>query len=57
MIEDIIGMEGDFIAGFDRVGAWGNSTGTVVASEVGIIHISDLGENSFIQSVWAELGG
>jgi hypothetical protein len=51
MIEDIIGMEGDFIAGFDRVGAWGNSTGTVVASEVGIIHISDLGENSFIQSV------
>jgi len=51
MVEDIIGMKGDFIAGFDRVGVWGNSTGTVVASEVRIIHIFYLGENSFIQSV------
>jgi hypothetical protein len=45
MVEDVIGMEDDSIAGFDRVGVWGTSTGIVEASEVGIIYIFDLGEN------------
>ena len=57
MTEDAIGMEGDFVAGFKRVGVWGSSIGTVIASEVGIIYIFDLGENSFIQSVSAEVDG
>jgi hypothetical protein len=34
MVENIIGIEGDFVAGFNSVGVWGSSTGTVVASEV-----------------------
>ena len=57
MVEDVIGLESDFVAGLDRVGVWGSSTGTVEASEVGIIYVFDLGKNSFIQSAWAELGG
>jgi hypothetical protein len=50
MIEIVIGIKGDLAAGSDRVGVWSNSA-TVVASEVGIMYIFDLGEKLFIQSV------
>ena len=43
MVELIIGVEGDFAAGFNRIGVWGSST-TTVAAEVGIIYIHDLCE-------------
>ena len=46
MVELVIGVEGDFAAGFDRIGVWGSST-TAVASEVDIIYIHDLCEISF----------
>jgi hypothetical protein len=49
MRDDTIGMEGDLATGFDRVGIWGSSAGTVVASEVGIMYIFDLNEDSFSQ--------
>jgi hypothetical protein len=44
-----IGMESDFVTGWNRVGIGGSSTSTVVASEVQIIYIFDLGEDSLRQ--------
>jgi hypothetical protein len=52
-----ISMEGDFVTGLNRVGIGGSSTSTVVASEVQIIYIFDLGEDSLSQSAWTELSG
>ena len=49
MIENVIGVEGDAVAGCDRVGVRGSSTGTVEASEVGVVYIFDLGEDLFSQ--------
>jgi hypothetical protein len=39
MIENVIGMESDFVARCDRVSVRSSSTGTVEASEVVIIYI------------------
>lgn len=50
MIEILISIKRDLVAGSDRVGVRSNST-TVVASEVGIIYVFDLGEKLFIQLV------
>ena len=46
MVKLIVGVEGDFAAGFNRIGVWGSST-TTVASEVDIIYIHDLCKISF----------
>ena len=50
MVELIIGVEGDFAPGLNRIGVWGSST-TAVTAEVGIIYIHDLCEISFSSSV------
>jgi hypothetical protein len=55
MVEIAIGIEGDCLAGLNRVRIWGVTTGTVVASEVGIIYIFDLNKDSFIQSACREM--
>jgi hypothetical protein len=56
MIEIAISIEGNFLTGLNRVSIWGFTTGTVVASEVGIMYIFDLNEDSFTQSACMELG-
>ena len=50
MIEIVISIKRNLVAGSDRVGVWGSST-AVVASEVEIMYIFDLGEKLFIQLV------
>jgi hypothetical protein len=55
MIEIAISIEGNSLAGLNRVSIWGITKGTVVASEVGIIYIFDLNEDSFTQSACMEL--
>ena len=57
MVHVLISIEGDLLACVNRVGVWGSSAAGSVTSEVGLVHVHDLNENSFNQLVSMSVAG